>query len=465
LVRQAGGICVDKEKREEKKQDFIKGYKKIFFNNLSIKLISIVGAVLIWLLIINIDDPYKTKTFLVRVETVNEDALHSVHKVYEIVEGSTANVSVRGKRSIVDNLTADDISATADLSELSSVNAVAIKVRLKRGTSSDVVLECSQVMKVSLEDMEKKQVKLTVETEGTPSEGFYVGECTTRPAVIEVTGGSSVIDRINTVRVTVNVNGASQNIIKSVEPVAYDKRGNRVLSSTLSFSDSAVRVHVKLLQRKTIPVKLKVSGVPADGYEFVEASCLPEEIEIAGSEKKLSSISQITIPLDITGLTNAYGDIEKEVSVEDYLPDGITVLEEYQRVTVNIMIEKLIRKKIQIQTTRIMLSNVGENFLAAIYGNMAILDFIVEGRESVLEELSETELSAYVDCSGLEGGIHSLPVKLDLRDGCKLIKRPKISVLISKKASVDGATPEPAETPESPVDALQPTETPDSREN
>lgn len=456
---------MDKEKREEKKQNFIELYKKIFFNNLSIKLISIVGAVLVWLLIINIDDPYKTKTFLVRVETVNEEALHSVNKVYEIVEGSTASVSVRGKRSIVDKLTTDDISATADLSELSSVNAVAIKVRLKRGTSSDVALECSQVLKVSLEDMDKKQWRLTVETEGTPAEGFYVGECTTRPAVIEVTGGSSVIDRIKTVRVTVNVNGASQNITKSVEPVAYDKRGNRISSSTLSFSDSMIRVRAKLLQRKTVPVKLKVSGTPAKGYEFVEAGCLPEEIEIAGSEKKLSQISQIVIPVDVTGLTNAYGDVEKEVLIEDYLPDDITVLEDYQRITVNITIEKRIRKKIQIQTTKVMLSNVGENFLAAIYGNMSILNLVVEGRESVLEELSEAEVSAYVDCSGLEEGIHTLPVKIELTDGCKQIKKPKVYVLISKKASSNEASPVPGGTPEPYEGAALPTGTPDSRED
>lgn len=90
--------------------------------------------------------------------------------------------------------------------------------------------------------------------------------------------------------------------------------------------------------------------------------------------------------------------------IEDYLPDDITVLEDYQRITVNITIEKRIRKKIQIQTTKVMLSNVGENFLAAIYGNMSILDLVVEGRESVLEELSEAEVSAYVDCLGLEEG-------------------------------------------------------------
>lgn len=456
---------MDKEKREEKKRNFTELSKKLLFNNLSIKLISVVGAVLVWLLIINIDDPYKTKTFLVHVETVNEEALYSKHKVYEIVEGSTASVSVRGKRSIVDKLTSDDISATADLSELSSVDAVAIKVSLKRGTSSEVVLECSQVMKVSLEDMDTKQVKVTVETEGTPAEGFYVGECTTRPAVVEVTGGSSIIDRIKVVRVMVNVNGASQNITKSVEPAAYDKRGNRVMSSNLSFSDSKIRVRVKLLQRKTVPVKLRVTGTPAKGYEFVEAGCLPEEIEIAGSEKRLSKVSQIVIPVDITGLTNSYGDAEREILVGDFLPDDITVLEDYQRITVNIKIEKRIRKKISIQTTKVLLSNIEEDFLAAIYGNMSVLDLVIEGRESVLEKLSETEISAYVDCSGLKAGIHTLSVKVDLKDGCKQIKKPKIYVLISKKTLSNETAPVPDGTPGPYGEAALPTEHPDSRED
>ena len=122
---------MDRINRDERKKNIVEFWKQILFHNLSIKLLSIIVAAIVWLLIMNIDDPYKTKSFVVPVQTTNEEALHSVNKVYEVVEGNTANVSVRGKRSVVDNLEADDISATADLSELSSVNAVAIQVHLK----------------------------------------------------------------------------------------------------------------------------------------------------------------------------------------------------------------------------------------------------------------------------------------------------------------------------------------------
>ena len=214
--------------------------KKCFFIICPLHLI-VFGALLVWLFIVNIDDPYKTKSYMVHVDLTNEDALRSVHKVYEIVEGGTATVRVRGRRSVVDNLDASDIKATADLSELSAVNSVDIKPSLKIATSSDVELECRQVLKVSLEDMETKQVKVTVETEGTPAEGYTVGSCNAKPNVIEVSGGESVIDRIATVKVTLNVNGASDSFLKNLEPAAYDKKGNKIISSTLSFEKETIR--------------------------------------------------------------------------------------------------------------------------------------------------------------------------------------------------------------------------------
>ena len=275
---------------------------------------------------------------MVHVDLTNEDALRSVHKVYEIVEGGTATVRVRGRRSVVDNLDASDIKATADLSELSAVNSVDIKPSLKIATSSDVELECTQVLKVSLEDMETKQVKVTVETEGTPAEGYTVGSCNAKPNVIEVSGGESVIDRIATVKVTLNVNGASDSFLKNLEPAAYDKKGNKIISSTLSFEKKTIRVKARLLQNKTIPVKIHIKGKVANGYEYVDATCVPEEIEIAGSARKLASISRLDIPIDVTGLTSDSSDLERDIEVVNYLPDGITIPEEYQKISVKIYV-------------------------------------------------------------------------------------------------------------------------------
>jgi len=456
--------------KQEVKKEIMEFWKQIFFHNLFTKILSIVGAVLVWLVIMNIDDPYKTKGFIVPVETINEEALHSVNKVYEVIEGSTANVSVRGKRSVVDNLEASDISATADLSELSAVNAVAIRVRLKKNVSSDVVLECNQVLKVSLEDMETKQVKVTVDTEGIPAEGYSVGECVARPNVIEVTGGSSVIDRISSVRVTLNVNGASQNFSKMLEPAAYDKRGNRVISSTLSFGETQVKVKAQLLQNKTIPVKAEVSGKPAKGYQVVGVDCLPEEIEIAGAEKLLANISELVIPVDVSGLTSVSSSLQQEVEVRSYLSDKITIPEEYQKISVKITIEKLIRKKIQVKAGDIKLQNVDRKCVAEAYDSAKVLEITIEGRESVVNDLSERDLAFFADCNGLPVGIHKLKVQFKQSTSYKIIKGTSVRIVIREKEEQeqqDFATLPPEETAEpteSPVETEAPTAEPEEED-
>ena len=235
-------------------------------------------------------------------------------------------------------------------------------------------------------------------------------------------------------------------------PAAYDKRGNRINSSTLSFSDDTIRVKAKLLQNKTIPVKLDLKGKPAEGYELVDAKCVPEEIEIAGTEKALAGISELVIPIDITGFVGTSAGLDQEVQVMDYLDKNITVREEYEKVSVQITLEKLIRKKIQLQTTRIQMSNVDDKFIASIYGNVRDIELTIEGRESDLESISDTTILAYVDCTGLKSGMYSLPVKVNLNGLGKLVKGAKVRIIISRRIDtapdtlpVPSATPQPDE--------------------
>ena len=240
-------------------------WKAFFLKNIGIKILSIVFAIFMWTMIVNIDDPYKSKTFSVNVETINEDALKSVNKVYEIVEGSTANVTVRGKRSIVDKLVPSDIRATADLSHLSAVNAVSIVPVLKKRINSDVTLECSQVLKVSLEERKSKQVKVTIITEGSAENGYSVGECVAKPNLIEVSGGATTIEKVDSVRVTLNIDGVTENFSRKLVPASYDTNGNQIISSTLRYDVDKVRVSATVLQNKNIPLKVKVTGEPATG--------------------------------------------------------------------------------------------------------------------------------------------------------------------------------------------------------
>ena len=80
---------------------------KSWTNNLGMKLFSLPLAFVIWIIIINIDDPTVSRNFLnVPVELLNSDALDTLGKVYEIAEGKSVTVTVTGRRSIVDKVRA-----------------------------------------------------------------------------------------------------------------------------------------------------------------------------------------------------------------------------------------------------------------------------------------------------------------------------------------------------------------------
>jgi YbbR domain-containing protein len=431
-------------------------FHKRLVRNPGIMVLSLIVAIIVWMAIVNIEDPYKERTFTVPVETINEDALSSVNKVYEIIEGNTAQVKVTGKKSIVDRLQAADIRATADLSALSAVNAVAIVPELTKNVSSEPTLECSTVLKVSLEDRDTKQVKVTVVTNGTPQDGFSIGDCTARPNMLEISGGESAIKEIDSVRVTVNVNGVGEDFTKKAVPVAYDVNGDEVVSSTIDYGVSKVRVDIHVLQTKTIPVEISINGTPADGYHYVGAECLPEEIQVAGAKKNLESISSVKVPIDISGMKSNSGYVEQNISIQDYLPDGVMVLNDYAQVSLRLQIEKMMSKTISIPIDDIKFASLGDEYTAKVISSKTSVTVTLRGFSSTLDELEEEDFTPYVDCEDLQEGTYRLKVQLDLEDSNIVVKSDKIAVRIESNKKDDG---EETSTTEAPASSTEVTET------
>ena len=61
---------------------------KVFTQNLILKLISIVAAVILWVIVVNVDDPTKEVTISgITVNVLNDNLITDNDQVYEIVSG------------------------------------------------------------------------------------------------------------------------------------------------------------------------------------------------------------------------------------------------------------------------------------------------------------------------------------------------------------------------------------------
>ena len=75
---------------------------KMITNNFGLKILAVVFACVLWLAVVNIDDPVTTRSFTTTVSVENNDYLTGIGKYYEIVNNSnTITFKVSGDRKSV----------------------------------------------------------------------------------------------------------------------------------------------------------------------------------------------------------------------------------------------------------------------------------------------------------------------------------------------------------------------------
>lgn len=96
--------------------------------NLSLKLLSLVVAFLIWLLVMNIDNPTKSRLFQVGIQLMNEDSVTEIDKAFDIISDETVILKVTERRRILNSLTRDDFTVLADMENLNEMGSVPLTV-------------------------------------------------------------------------------------------------------------------------------------------------------------------------------------------------------------------------------------------------------------------------------------------------------------------------------------------------
>ncbi|WP_167955791.1 CdaR family protein [Anaerosporobacter faecicola] len=406
--------------------------KRKWTKNLGLKILSLGLAALIWFFIVNVDDPAITRTFRLSVEKRNEDVIADQGMCYEVLEGDAVTITVKGKRSVVENLSTSDFCAYADLSKLSRWNAVPIKVELtKYLTESDtpsITLGSVDTLIVSLEDTETKQFKVNVVKKGTVEEGYCIGDLKAKPNIIQVTGAKSQVSKIDEVRVEIDVSNATENFTTSGVPKVYDAEGKEINSSKMIFSSTEVKVVGTLLNTKSIPVEIEIEGEPLHGYRYMGVEYEPKTVTIAGDMDSLSKVVKIVIPVDIS---EQYADIETEINLEKYIPDGVILAEESLTVMVNVMIEKLQIKDFTLDMAEIQFKNLNNKFKFNFSNSMNMDNLVVKimGTEDDLKNLTISDLAPYIDLKGKnKEGSYTIEIQFSSVEGIEIVSKPTVSI-------------------------------------
>lgn len=394
--------------------------KKSLTNNIGLKLLAFIFAFMLWLLVVNIDDPVDTKTFddipvsIEYTEVVTQD-----QRSYQVLDGTdTVSVTVSATRSVLEKISAENIVATADMRELYLESQIPIEITIP-GYEFETATASPRNVQVKIEQNKSDTFPITVTTTGTVRDGYVLGNVQADPERVTVNGPESVIDQISKVVAEVNVSGLSSDSSIDAVLTYYDEDNNEISAEQLAnnLGTTGVKVNVTLYHTARIPVTVDTSEVTAaDGYSISEVTWTPEEIQLAGEEEVLDALEEIRIPADAIDITSISQRTEKTVDITPYLPEGTRLVDENgNNILVTARVAREGTKSFDIPVGSITVNNLDDALTVSGYGSGDDLEVHIGGPQEQLNSLELSDLAVSIDLKNCtETGEYEVPVTITL---------------------------------------------------
>lgn len=391
----------------------VKRLLKILSNNWGFKILALALAIVIWLVIVNIEDPEKSRVMTVPVSVENEQYLTDQGYSYEIDGRSEVSFTVSGARTIIEDLSESDFKATADLSEINEdMDSVPIQITVTRFNSGLTLQKRTQYLDVKVEKIISKDFEIQVEEKGKAPENRNVSIVSVNPSTVTVTGPESIVSPITEAKVTIDISGSNDDFSRNGEITLWDESGRQVEDSQITLSDRQTTVQFSVDSRKDVALTAKTSGTPEEGYQVTAIECTPEKTTVAGEDDALSALTGIELTSDDLDVTDKNESFEVELPITNALPSGIILAEGAPAKTmVKVTIEPYITKELTISTGQITVKGLEDGYSLTFDDDE--VDIVLKGREEDITDIEAEDVTGFVDVSSLKSGNQSVTLQLD----------------------------------------------------
>ncbi len=426
----------------------MKNIKNKILHNLPLKLLALFVSMMLWLIVVNLNDPVIDKPFTgIAVELINGEQLDSEGKVYEVLENTgTVSVTVYAPRSVIDELSKEDIHAVADLNEISVSNTIEITAYSDRDNEKieDIYIP-KNFLKLNIENALRSQVYITPEITGEPADDYIIGDISMSQNIVRLTGPESIINQISAAVVTVDVSGMTSSIATNTEILLYDEEGNEIDNDSVKKNVESVSVNAQILETKKVPIIYSTMGTVANGYVLSgEIVSNPATVLIAGTNEVLSEVSSISIPeteLNVTGINT---DMIQVVDVQEFLPEGIILgNKEYSgKATVTVGVEREERTTFVFNEQTMLIDNGDPDFNISVEILEDNLPLELAGLSETLDSLTDISIKGRIDMNeiitsyeldSLKAGVYQANVYFTMPEGVRLVNAVSVKVIVEDK--------------------------------
>lgn len=434
--------------------------KNILTSNLGLKILAVLVACVIWVFVVNVDDPEKTQSFSdVKVEIRNSDCF-GVDKTFSVQEDTDkVRVWIKARESVLNRLQSKDFKVVADMRNVTLGNAVPYTLECTNSAITKANWECEPAsMKIKIENVVQESFGVEVDTTGDPQEGYDVGATSIEEGdTINIAGAESLVNIIHKVSMSVSVNGISSDKTVKGNIVVTDKNGTDFTQSQMDklvfttssgdlIKDGILNARINLWKvQQNVKVKVGTYGTPAPGYRVSEVKVTPETISISGEEETLNELNgelSLSDMISVDGVSESFAS--DNINLADYLKENYKDKLKLKSgtastVSVRVIMEKMGTKKIDIPLSAITIKGRPTDLDMVLTPADKITIEVAAVDESSLADISQSDIKAVLDLTAYQkAGRHEVPVDITLPDGYELTAEVKIVVNLTRKQLTTG---------------------------
>ena len=284
--------------------------------NLLPKLLAVLVALILWVFVMNEQNPPVEGTFQVSLTNRNLSG-----KLVVMEAPETVRVKVRGLRNAIAGAAGRNFQAYVDLKGLAP-GQYNLPVLVQLPPGYELVEVVPDKVDIILEAVQSRQFPVEPRLTGPIVGQMTLGKVEITPKVVTITGPQSILDSIGKVLAPVEIRDRTPAFAQDAKLFIAGIDGNEL--KTLKVEPTQVKVSGVLEPgtiTKTVDVKTVLTGNLPEGVLLRRVFTEPAKVELRGPKEILDRLTTVsTEPVPLAGITK---DVTREVPLQ--LQPGITV--------------------------------------------------------------------------------------------------------------------------------------------
>lgn len=386
-----------------------KPLEKALSKKSSMIILSLVLAVIVFVII----DRQNTTLLEKNAEVLYDIPLSATYNDEEyVVEGlpETVDITLIGTKAnlyLAKQLPTQDVNV--DLSDLKpGVHKVNLKYK-QSITSVEYKLDPSEVtVVVSSKKSETRSVESDIVNLNKLDSKLAINNTKLDTDEVIIKGTEDSLAKVSIIKALINVSDmvdpkAGTNTLKDIPLIAYDENGAKV---DVEMVPSKVTATVEIESpSKTVPLEIEPTGNVIFGKAIKNITSSVQKVTIYGNSKVLDNTNSIKVKIDVNNLKS-----NKDYTVTIKKPAGIREISE-KVVTAKVELDDEVTT--ELSGVKLGVVNLGSNYTAqATSENATEVTVILKGVESIIKNITPSDVEAYVDLEGLGAGDHEVEIKV-----------------------------------------------------